>query len=139
MRSGEIGDDAVTPPLIEGSIRVDPVKAPLAKDDAPVRPSAGAALAGLEALVGPWEGTAASGRQSRVAYRVTAGDSVLVETWTQSRGREALTLYKIDGDDLLATHYFPKGDQSRLRRSGGRPRSPTNPPRDKSQWSCNCR
>lgn len=69
----------------------------------------------LKSLVGTWEGLAASGRTSRVAYRISAGDSVLVETWTQSRGREALTLYHLDGAQLLATHYCPKGNTTRLR------------------------
>jgi hypothetical protein len=50
---------------------------------------------------------------------VSAGDSVLIETWTQSRGREALTIYHVDGEELLATHYCPKGNQVRLRWSGG--------------------
>jgi len=78
-----------------------------------------AAFAELKSLAGSWEGVSSTGRTSRVGYRVSAGDSVLVETWTQSRGREALTLYHVDGDELLATHYCPKGNAVNLRWSGG--------------------
>lgn len=86
---------------------------------APASPSAAAVLAELATLVGAWEGVSASGRPSRVAYRVSAGDSVVVETWTQSGGREALTIYHLDRERLLATHYCPKGNQVRLRWTGG--------------------
>lgn len=84
-------------------------------------PTAAETFAALKALAGAWEGVASNGRTSRVGYRMTAGDSVLVETWTQSRGREALTLYHLDDDGLVATHYCPKGNQVRLRWSGGDP------------------
>lgn len=84
-----------------------------------MRPSPAALLAEMKTLAGPWEGVSSSGRSSRVAYRVSAGDSVLVETWTQARGREALTIYHLDGAELLATHDCPKGNQVRLRWTGG--------------------
>ncbi|MFN0241746.1 MAG: hypothetical protein ACKVWV_02550 [Planctomycetota bacterium] len=86
-----------------------------------VGPTAAETFAALKSLAGAWEGVASNGRTSRVAYRMTAGDSVLVETWTQSRGREALTLYHLDEDGLIATHYCPKGNQVRLRWTGGGP------------------
>lgn len=83
------------------------------------RAEVAAAFTALKALVGPWEGTTSAGRTSRVGYRISAGESVVVETWTQSRGREALTIYHVDGEELLATHYCPKGNAVRLRWSDG--------------------
>lgn len=81
------------------------------------RPAA-TAFAELTSLVGSWEGRASNGRTSRVAYRISAGDSVLVETWTQSNGREALTIYHVDDGELMATHDCPKGNRVLLRWTG---------------------
>jgi hypothetical protein len=78
----------------------------------------------LKQLVGQWKGKTAEGRTIAVSYRLTAGDTVLMETWTLSTSRESLTLYHLDGEDLLATHYCPQGNQPRLRfissKNGGR-------------------
>ncbi len=84
---------------------------------APARPTASAAevFKQLGALVGEWQGTFADGREHRVTYRLSAGGTVLVETWALAPGRESITLYHLDGDQLLATHYCPQGNQPRLR------------------------
>lgn len=71
-------------------------------------------FAQLGALVGTWSGHAANARSQTVAYRFSAAGSVLVETWTLGSGRESMTLYALDGDRLLATHYCPQGNQPRL-------------------------
>jgi hypothetical protein len=74
-------------------------------------------FAELRQLVGDWQGVGA--RQSlKVSYRMTANDTVLVETWTMSATRESMTLYALDGKELLATHYCPQGNQPRLRFTG---------------------
>ncbi|MFI5181491.1 MAG: hypothetical protein ACHQPI_08885 [Thermoanaerobaculia bacterium] len=66
-------------------------------------------------LVGRWTGKFPDGRAHSVSYTLTAGGTVLQETWALAPGRESLTLYHIDGDDLIATHYCPQGNQPRLR------------------------
>jgi hypothetical protein len=88
---------------------------------APAGPGA-AAFERLKGLVGEWRGRRPDGREVGVAYRLSAAGSVLVETWTLGPGRESLTLYHMDGSELLATHYCPQGNQPRLamRRSAGR-------------------
>jgi hypothetical protein len=68
----------------------------------------------LTSLIGSWEGKRPDGRPHTVSYRLTAGGSVLVETWTLSSGRESMTMYHLDGDILMATHYCPQGNQPRL-------------------------
>ena len=73
-----------------------------------------AAFARLSGLVGAWNGTLPDGRVHAVSYRLTAGDTVLVETWTMSPTRESMTMYHLDGDALIATHYCPQGTQPRL-------------------------
>jgi hypothetical protein len=81
-----------------------------------------AAFTQLQTLVGEWEGKTEAGRVLKVSYRLTAGGTVLVETWTLGPQRESLTLYHMDNESLIATHYCPVGNQPRLRlKDGGKP------------------
>ena len=73
------------------------------------------AFAQLQTLVGEWEGKTDAGRVLKVSYRLVANNTVLVETWTLGPQREALTLYHMDNESLIATHYCPLGNQPRLR------------------------
>jgi hypothetical protein len=72
------------------------------------------AFQSLKALVGDWQGRTAAGRTFLVSYRLIANDSVLVESWTMSPTRTSMTVYHMDGDALIATHYCPQGNQPRL-------------------------
>ncbi len=72
------------------------------------------AFARLRGLVGTWSATAANGKPIQVAFRLVAGDSALVETYTTASGQETLTLFTLDGPRLLATHYCAQGNQPRL-------------------------
>jgi hypothetical protein len=86
-----------------------------ASAQAPASPSrAAAAFARLAALAGTWSGIWANGRPHSVTYRLSAGGTVLVETWALGPGRESITIYHLDGERLLATHYCPQGTQPRL-------------------------
>ena len=81
-----------------------------------------AAFAQLQTLVGEWEGKTEKGRVLKVSYRLTANNTVLIETWTLGPQRESLTLYHMDNESLLATHYCAIGNQPRLRfKEGGSP------------------
>jgi hypothetical protein len=79
-----------------------------------------AAFDRLATLVGDWDGRFPDGRAHRVNFRLTAGGTVLLETWALSPTRESLTLYHLDGDVLVATHYCPQGTQPRLQLQEGR-------------------
>ena len=84
----------------------------------PITPRA--AFAQLQTLVGEWEGKTEKGRALKVSYRLTANNTVLIETWTLGPTRESLTLYHMDNESLIATHYCPLGNQPRLRfKEGG--------------------
>jgi hypothetical protein len=78
------------------------------------KPNAELAFKQLTTLVGTWKGNFADGREHSVNYRLTAGGTVLVETWALSASRESITLYHLDGDALMAAHYCPQGNQPRL-------------------------
>jgi hypothetical protein len=60
-------------------------------------------------LPGAW----ASG-EVRAHYRSISSDSVLVESFFTARGRETMTVYHLDGERLLLTHYCAQGNQPRL-------------------------
>ena len=73
----------------------------------------------LQTLVGEWEGKTEAGRVLKVSYRLTANNTVLVETWTLGPQRESLTLYHLDNEHLVATHYCTLGNQPRLQLKEG--------------------
>jgi hypothetical protein len=50
-----------------------------------------------------------------VNYKLISGESVLVETWGVGSGRETMTVFHADHEDLLLTHYCAQGNQPRLR------------------------
>jgi hypothetical protein len=81
-------------------------------------PSATQVFRQLGNLVGTWSGHSPNGSPHTVTFRYTAAQSVLVETWTLGAGRESMTVYALDGDHLLATHYCPQGNQPRLEYAG---------------------
>jgi hypothetical protein len=76
-----------------------------------------AALATLKSLAGSWTGTAGSGEHvgpATVIYRITAGGHVVQETLFPGTAHEMVTMYHLDGDRLLATHYCAMGNQPRF-------------------------
>jgi hypothetical protein len=68
----------------------------------------------LQSLVGQWTSTTPAGRELMVTYTLHAKASVLMEHWHISEISDALTLYHMDGDILMATHYCPLCNQPRL-------------------------
>jgi hypothetical protein len=68
----------------------------------------------LKTLSGEWQGKTEAGRLFKVSFRLVANKTVLVEDWQLAPGRESLTLYHMDGKNLIATHYCPLGNQPRL-------------------------
>jgi hypothetical protein len=73
----------------------------------------GAYFESLKALIGCWSGKAQDGQTIGVTYSIHANNSVLLEHW-RFRNTDALTLYHLDRDQLMATHYCPLCNQPRL-------------------------
>ena len=70
----------------------------------------------LGALLGYWEAsTPPEGKIARVWYKLISGGTALHETLKFEDEPEMVTLYHLDGDDLLATHYCSANNQPRLR------------------------
>lgn len=72
-----------------------------------------AAFDALKPLVGTWRPADKPDTPMRVSFELIANDSVLVEHW-RSPTHRSMTVYHLDGETLLATHYCPQGNQPRL-------------------------
>lgn len=73
------------------------------------------AFARMKALAGTWNGKTAELPQMTVTYRVTGGGSTIEETLFPGTPHEMITMYTLDGADLMATHYCAAGNQPVLR------------------------
>jgi hypothetical protein len=76
--------------------------------------SAKAAFDKLKSLAGEWqstEGEKGKGQGMPIIYKVTSNGSVLMETIGPGTEHEMVTLYHIDGDKLVLTHYCGLGNQ----------------------------
>jgi len=97
--------------------RSDAVKADAAKTE---KPKSHPAFEKLKALAGEWvdapEGTDGKpGEQVKVTYRVTGAGTVVCETLFPGSEHEMVTMYHMDGEDLVLTHYCAAGNQPRMK------------------------
>lgn len=76
-----------------------------------------ACFARLKTLAGDWlQKDEKTGKESLlVRYRVTAAGSAVEETIFPGSPHEMITLYHLDGDHLVLTHYCAAGNQPHLR------------------------
>lgn len=76
--------------------------------------SARAGFERIKALAGNWTGPGGEGAELatvEVRYRVTAAGSVVEETIMPGTEHEMVTMYHMDGDRLMLTHYCSAGNQ----------------------------
>jgi hypothetical protein len=77
-----------------------------------------AAFARLKTLKGTWEAPGTNGKKSISTFELTAGDSVLIERYSNEGmpgGGHMLTAYHLDGGSLILTHYCIARNQPTLR------------------------
>ena len=67
----------------------------------------------LKTLVGTWEGKGAQGQTVRVTFRLTGNDSALMSEI--GAPENMVTMFHMDGDRLLMTHYCGAGNQPRMK------------------------
>lgn len=72
-----------------------------------------AAYARLLTLAGRWESVSAKGTVIRLTFEPIARASALVERY-EAGSTVTQTVYHLDGERLLLTHYCAQGNQSRL-------------------------
>ena len=73
-----------------------------------------AAFERLISLVGEWEGTNSAG-QVQATYTLVSGGTALMERLKSANEPEMITLYSLDGDHLLVTHYCSMGNQPQMK------------------------
>ena len=81
-----------------------------------------AAFTRLKTLVGEWEGDTQMGKV-HLSYELIAGGTALVEKETGEKMPAMLTVYNLDGDRLLLTHYCMAGNQPRMQARAFNPES----------------
>jgi hypothetical protein len=82
--------------------------ADIPKSDKPS--DAAAAFARLKALVGEWQ----SDSKAHISYELVGAGTALVERDSMPDMPPMLTVYYVDGDRLLLTHYCMAGNQPRM-------------------------
>jgi len=69
----------------------------------------------LKGLEGMWEGKNSQGQPIRVSFRSTAGGSALMSEIHGHGPENMITMFHMDGDRLLLTHYCGAGNQPRMK------------------------
>jgi hypothetical protein len=69
-------------------------------------------LAGLE---GTWVGKGSQGQPVKVSFRMTAGGSALMSEILGEGHENMITMFHMDGDRLIMTHYCGTGNQPRMK------------------------
>jgi hypothetical protein len=65
----------------------------------------------LKSLAGEWQGKSASGEPVKVIYKVVSNGSVVMEQSEPAQEHEMITMYSLDGDRIIVTHYCSAGNQ----------------------------
>jgi hypothetical protein len=89
-------------------------------------PPTNSALEKMKKLAGSWLIADKDGKatdQVASVIKVTAGGSVVHETLFPGQPKEMVSVYTVDGSDLIMTHYCVLGNQPRMKSD---PRSPPN-------------
>lgn len=81
------------------------------------RVTAAEALSALKTLAGKWDARVMKedGPQAAVEYRVTSGGTAVMETLFRGTPHEMITVYALEGEELIAQHYCAMGNQPKLR------------------------
>ena len=67
----------------------------------------------LTSLVGQWTGVQ-DGVDITLTYTLTADGSTLMEEFRPAKGPVMMTMFTVDGDHLIATHYCSAGNQPQM-------------------------
>ncbi len=76
----------------------------------------------LKTLAGRWEATTDKGKVS-TSFELVSGGTALVEHMSMAGEKEMLTVYFVDGNRLLLTHYCEAGNQPRMQAAAFDPKS----------------
>jgi len=78
-----------------------------------------ASMEKMKSLVGHWEGKDKEGKPIQLTYHLVSGGSTLVERMDHGEHKDGMiTVYHLDGNDVMLTHYCSMGNQPRMRAVG---------------------
>jgi len=69
----------------------------------------------LSGLEGKWVGKGSEGQPIEVTFRMTAGGSALMSEIHGTGHENMITMFHMDGDRLIMTHYCGAGNQPRMK------------------------
>ena len=69
----------------------------------------------VKSLVGEWQGKAADGRTVHLTYKAVSGGTAVMESIENTGEPQMVTMYYLDGDHLMMTHYCMANNQPRMR------------------------
>src|SRR6266404_8835311 len=69
----------------------------------------------LQSVAGRWEGKDDQGKAVTTEFKLVAGGTAVLEILAASGMDEMLTVYSMDGESILLTHYCPTNNQPRMR------------------------
>lgn len=69
----------------------------------------------LASLEGNWVGKGSEGQPLQVTFRMTAGGSALMSEIKGEGHENMITMFHLDGDRLIMTHYCGAGNQPRMK------------------------
>jgi hypothetical protein len=73
-------------------------------------------LVQLKPLLGSWKGTDPQGKPLTLSYKMVSEDKTLMESLGMGGKEESMiTMYHLDNDGVMATHYCSMGNQPRMR------------------------
>ena len=72
----------------------------------------------LKSLVGEWRGRDGEGKIVEASYSLTAGNTAVVETLKMADGLSMVTIYHLNNEKLMMTHYCILNNQPRMQASG---------------------
>ncbi len=74
-------------------------------------------FAWIASLEGRWQ--VAGNDALQIVFERTARGHTMVERWETASGLHSITVYHLDGNRVIATHYCPQGNQPRLESIAG--------------------
>jgi len=69
----------------------------------------------IKSLAGNWEGKSAGGNPVHINYKLVSGGTAVMESILESGDAQMVTLYYLDGDHLMMTHYCMANNQPRMK------------------------
>ena len=89
-----------------------------AEPSTPAKMDPKAAFERLKSLAGEWQGQAGHGDKSfpaSVTYKLSSNGSVVMETLMPGTAHEMISMYHLDGGELVMTHYCAMANQPRMK------------------------